>query len=243
MNTKKNSKILALLLALAMVFVMSVPAFASTGNCTVKFYVPTQYMDEYGGGTGNVEIVTPTLPDSYTNSQYSNSYVHPDGIAVNGTLKTKTADINLGEINGWLVTPPEGFHGLYNYNPNETYIPTVFDAIYKAGTITGETATSLTYGFDTYAVSTSGVPMHGIYFNTISGLGNDQFDTYYDPTDNSGYWIGYSWNLYVVPENVSFNPAAGQHDDTYKSDLYANNVAASAGYTYYMIYEYTEIYY
>ena len=32
MNTKKNSKILALLLALAMVFVMSVPAFADTNN-------------------------------------------------------------------------------------------------------------------------------------------------------------------------------------------------------------------
>ena len=41
MNTKKNSKILALLLALAMVFVMSVPAFADTETSThtVNIYV------------------------------------------------------------------------------------------------------------------------------------------------------------------------------------------------------------
>ena len=56
MNTKKNSKILALLLALAMVFVMSVPAFASTENPTVTVSVVTDNFNldgSYKGTTAN----------------------------------------------------------------------------------------------------------------------------------------------------------------------------------------------
>lgn len=219
----------AIVMALTMVFAMSVSAFADTaGTATMKYYIPTSYTNELTS-----EVKVPTIPSYYTDSSVSG-------------MKGVSAEVDLSGITGWLVTPPENFQGLYNYDSSVPYIPTVFDVLYAGGTSKGETAgedgtanKSMTYGFDTYSYSESGVPMHGIYFGKLSNLSTDTFDSYYDPADGSGYWMGYSWSLYAVPASeTNFNPAAP--DATYKTDLYANNIAAADGYTYYMIFEYNE---
>ena len=139
------------------------------------------------------------------------------------------------------VSLPNGFTGWYNTTGN------VFDAIYNLAVVQkGETAAlydttaandaPFVYGFDTPSYTESGVRADGIFINKLSGNVTNALDT-----DNTSYWVGYSWSFYAVPASVSsFNPL--NPDATYKSELYTNNVNAASGYTYYMIYEYNEQY-
>lgn len=216
-------KFLVVLMALTMVLGMTSMSFATTGNCTVKCYIPTSYYNDIAE-----ETVSPTIPSYFTDLSVS---------GMKGISKT----VDLSQITDWTVTPPEGFTGLLNTDPELPYLPTAFDALYTGYTNAGETSETLEYGFDTYAYSETGVPMHGIYFSKLAGLTSDTFDSYYDPTDYSGYWLGYAWTLYDVPANTSFDPA--DPDEQYKTDLYANNIVATAGHTYYMIFEYNEEYF
>ena len=226
---RKFKKGLAIVLALAMVFAMTATAFAeTTGTVNVKFYVPEKYAD-LEGNYHNFSHV------GYTLYGQKEDPVTGDNIDVYGYVRTA----NLATMARPAVTLPNGFQGLYNTNGN------VFDAIYDvAVTQKGETAAlygttaansaAFVYGFDMPSYTQSGARADGIFINKLSGNVTNALDT-----DNTSYWVGYSWSFYAVPTNVSnFDPL--NPNVTYKSDLYTNNVNAASGYTYYMIYEYNE---
>lgn len=216
-NLKKG---LSLVLALVMVFAMTTAAFASTGTCTIKAYIPTAYENYFAGTT-----VEPNIPSYYTDSSVSG-------------MKGLSCTVELSKITGCAVETPSGFTGLLNTDSELPYLATAFDVLYTGLVAAGETSETLEYGFDMYSYTETGTPMHGIYLNKIGNLTSDTFDSYYDSTTGSGYWVGYSWSLYDVPANVNFNPA--QPDEAYKTNYYANNIVGTEGHTYYMIYECNE---
>ncbi len=248
MKKLMNKRVLAVMLALVMVFAMSASAFAdTTGTCTVEFYMPGQFYDIMTCETQNT-----TRTGSYTDSGLDVPIDGSEAGDVEGetNLYKCTGTVNLANITGWSVTPPLGFQGLYNYNTENTYNPTVFDVIYNLavtqknetaaaetkvnGVITNPAANQFVYGFDTESYLQNGTPAHGIYISRMSTQQTYTIDELYDSETN--YWMGYSWSLYAVPAGTTFNPA--NPDATYKTDLYANNIVATAGYTYYMIYEF-----
>lgn len=226
---KKNlKKVLAVVLALTMVFAMTATAFAdTTGTVNVKFYVPEKYADL----NGDYQTLA---KDGYTLcGQRADAYT---GEPIN--VYAYTGTVNLATMTHPAVTLPDGFQGWYNNNGN------VFDAIYNlAVTQKQETAAlynttaannaAFVYGFDTPSYTETGVRADGIFINKLSGNSAVTLDS-----DNESFWVGYSWSFYAVPSGTTFNPLAP--DETYKSELYTNNVNASAGYAYYMIYEYNE---
>lgn len=225
MNKRTMKKGLAIVLALVMVFAMTATAFANTsGTVNVKFYVPEKYADI--GETYHY-----LAHDGYT--YYGQ---RADAItSANVNVYELAGTVNLANMTAPAVTLPQGFQGLYNTGGN------VFDVIYNfAVTQKGQTVTEypittgdFVYGFDTPSYTETGVRADGIFINKLSGNSAVTLDS-----DNESFWVGYSWSFYAVPSGTTFNPLAP--DETYKSELYTNNVNASAGYAYYMIYEYNE---
>jgi hypothetical protein len=138
--------------------------------------------------------------------------------------------VDLSDINGCPVAVPENFSG--QTFPGPGYVDTVFDVLYNSAvTKKHETVgTDFVYGFDM-----ANTP-NGIYIDKLSGISTITISSTYDPATGHGSWAGYAWNLYAVPSGATFN--ALSHDATYRTTLYANNIAAVSGYTYYMIFEY-----
>ncbi len=176
-------------------------------------------------GTAFVKFYIPngvvSIPSDYSiagvDASYKLWYSHNDSV-------------NMTNITGCTVTLPSGFQGATLPSPTDgtTYAVTVFDVLYMGGTAAQGT---FSYGFDTYNSP------NGIYVDTLSGIGTITQSSSYDPNTGHGSWSGYSWNLYVVPAGATFNPL--NHDSTYLASLYANNIAAIAGATYYMILEFS----
>ena len=230
---KNFKKFLSIAMVLVMVFAMTATAFAdTTGTCSVKFYVPAKYAD---------------LTETYHNLQHSgySVYGQKEDVMTGEEVDVYeySGTVNLATMSHPAVSLPDGFSGLYNTSGN------VFDAIYnlavtqkqEAAAVYGSTAASsalFVYGFDTPAYTESSARADGIFINKLSGDSTVTLDYSYGDVGES-YWLGYSWSFYVVPATVTdFDPL--NPDETYKSDLYTNNVNATDGYTYYMIYEYNE---
>lgn len=229
---RQMKKGFAIVLALIMVFAMTATAFAdTTGTCSVKFYVPEKYAD---------------LTESYHTLGHSGYSVYGQkedvitGEDVN--VYEYAGTVNLATMNHPEVELPNGFAGWYNTTGN------AFDAIYNLAVVqkgeaaalygsTEATTALFVHGFDTPSYTETGVRADGIFISKLSGNSTTALDTDYET-----YWAGYSWSFYAVPASAeeTFNPL--NPDNTYKSDLYTNNVNAAAGYTYYMIYEYNEQY-
>ena len=177
-------------------------------------------------GTASVQFYVPagvvTIPSGY-------SYAGLDSNNTPWFSYSNTA--NLTAITSCPVTVPSGFQGAVL--PGTGYVDTVFDALYYvAVTVKGESVGSeFIYGFDTYNTP------NGIYIDTLSGIGTITVSSTYNPSTGHGSWAGYSWNMYVVPSGASFNPL--NPNTAYLASLYANNIAAAKGETYYMILEFS----
>ena len=229
---KNFKKLLSIVMVLVMVFAMTATAFAdTTGTCNVKFYVPAKYAD---------------LTETYHNLQHSgySVYGQKEDVMTGEEVDVYeySGTVNLATMSHPAVSLPDGFAGWYNTSGN------VFDAIYnlavtqkgEAVALYGSTEAAeapFVYGFDTPSYTETGIRADGIFINKLSGNSTTALDTDYET-----YWVGYSWSFYAVPASAvaTFNPL--NPDDTYKSDLYTNNINATNGYTYYMIYEYNEQY-
>lgn len=233
--TKNKRKVIALMMAMVMVmasmFAVTTSAFAETdGNVNVKFYVPEKYVDL-------------NFEDQQLNHVGYTPYGTKTDLVSDETVTVyeKSGTVDLSAINTSTVALPDGFHGLYNYDSSVAYLPTAFDVIYNfAVTQKGETTSlypdtgaAFVYGFDTPSYTEQGVRADGIFVNKLSNNGTETLDT-----DNMSYWLGYSWGFYAVPGETNFDPL--NPDETYKVPVYANNLVAENGYTYYMIYEYSE---
>lgn len=227
---RKFKKGLAIVLALVMVFAMTATAFAdTTGTCSVKFYAPDSFYDDIQEVT--VQVDTSALDYDATTGLYAKSY---DNASLSG-------------ITGYAVELPSGFVGYLNPDLTLPYIPSLFDVMYREIGSTNvcrvdsdvqdanKDSCHTWYGADTSAYSTSGVPMHGFYFSKLFNISTYSIDSLYDTDEGFGYWYGYSWSLYDVPANTSFDPT--NPNETYKSDMYPSNLEAKSGHTYYWIYE------
>ena len=227
---KNFKKFLSIAMVLVMVFAMTATAFAdTTGTCNVKFYAPNSFYDDIQGET--VQVDTSEFTYDATTGLYAKSY---DNASLSG-------------ITGYAVALPSGFVGYLNPDLTLPYIPSLFDVMYREigssnicrvdSSVQTENKDSYHtwYGVDMSAYSTSGVAMHGLYFSKLFDISTYSIDSMYDVDEGYGYWYGYSWSLYDVPANASFDPA--NPTASYKSDMYPSNLQATAGHTYYWIYE------
>ncbi len=239
-----NKKVLGVLLAVMMLFSLSAPAFATGDTATVKLYMPDYFFDYAANDYEGDYVYTNHTGYSYAGTR-ADAFTEED---VDVYSYTCTA-VDYSTITDWLVTVPgtiNDWHPLYNYTG--TYVPTVFDVIYKsvvngkgeATSVYPVTTNPFVYGFESPAYYWNGstyVRADGIFVRQISDT-----EEYYIDTDYSTYFVGYNWNVYAVPASAAntFDPLAP--DSTYLIDLYPNNVPAQNGYTYYLIYEYVEEY-
>lgn len=237
-----NKKVLGVLLAVMMLFSLSAPAFATGTTATVKIYMPDYYFN-YAANDYEGDYVF-TNHDGYTYAGIRADVFTEEDVDV---YSYTCAAVDYSTITDWLVSIPSeitDWHPLYNYSG--TYIPTVFDVIYKsvvngkgeATSIYPDTTYPFVYGFESPAYAQSGgtyIRADGIFVRQISSTEEDCFET-----DYSTYWVGYGWMVYAVPASAAntFDPLAP--DTTYLIDSYANNVSAQDGYTYYVIFEYAE---
>jgi len=235
-----NKKVLGVLLAVMMLFSLSAPAFATGTTATVKIYMPNYYFNYAANDYEGDYIYTNHTGYSYAGTR-ADVFTGEDVDVYSYTC----AAVDYSTITDWLVTVPgtiNDWHPLYNYSG--TYVPTVFDVIYKsvvngkgeATSIYPDTTYPFVYGFDSPAViPNTTIRADGIFARQISSTEENCFET-----DYYSYWIGYGWMIYAVPSSAAntFDPLAP--DTTYLIDLYANNVPAQDGYTYYVIFEYAE---
>ena len=243
-----NKKVLGVLLAVMMLFSLSAPAFATGTTATVKVYVPEYVIDDYA------------FDYVYTGVDSATGYVYAgDGEDILGDpvsyYSYTSSPITISSITGWTVTPPTGFQGIYNNNPNLPYLPTVFDVIYKAMVNgRGETPhvynpngannSGFVYDFKMPIYNSLGGREDYIYLYTISDVA-EHVNYEYHPTAAEiaaagepipSIWYGYVHHIYCVPDTVTdFDPLAP--DSTYLADYYGNNILAGVDYTYYLIYE------
>lgn len=238
-----NKKFLGVLLAVMMLFSLSAPAFATGSTATVKIYVPDYFFDFVANDYEGEYVYTNHDGYTYAGTR-ADAFTEED---VDVYSYTCTA-VDYSTVTDWLVSIPvtiPDWHPFLNYSG--TYIPTVFDVIYKSVVDGKGESTSVytdltgefVYGFnspDYFVNSNPPIRADGIFIRQIS-----ETEEYYIDTDYVSYLIGYNWNVYAVPANTSFNPLAP--NPTYLIEEYTNNRAAQDGYTYYLIYEYVEEYF
>lgn len=235
-----NKKVLSVLLAVMLLAALAAPAFATGTTATVKLYMPEYYFNPSLNDWEGDYVDTYHTDYTYAGTR-ADAYTYED---VDIYSYTCTA-VDYSTITDWLISIPAeitDWHPLYNYSGD--YIPTVFDVIFKSVVNGKGEATSIypsvtnpfVYGFDSPAViSNTLTRADGIFIRQISSTEEDCFDT-----DYTTYWIGYGWRIYAVPASAAntFDPL--DPDPTYLIPLYANNVPAQDGYTYYVIFEYAE---
>ena len=214
---KTAKKLVVLMVVLAMVFALNVPAFAASsqnGTIDVVFLIKSSYTSSVDGTTYNVTIPT----------GYSASTAFPGYHEYRLTNKQVSA----------IPFCPVYTHSTLN----------VFDVFYyTAVTFKGESVADKAntqvapYADFVYGGNAS----NGYYIDKLSGVSTN---TVSDPSATN-YWAGLSWAMYEVPEGITYdvtnpvyNPATYSND--YMLSSYASNTAVTAGSTYYMVYQFDE---
>ncbi len=195
MRTKKNSKVLALLLALAMVFVMSVPAFADTSNDNVTVSITTNNFNTSGEYVGGGNPLT-TISTPITNATYTVE-----------SLNAKCADYSIKET---FYLPA----GTADPLPGQT---SVLDAILIVLLENGYD--DVRAGWSSYSNPTEGY-FPGGYINDFGGTNTSNNVTYFNK--NGEKWArstGMGWNIAYKPANGSFTTTAPDGFTHYMTDI------------------------
>lgn len=219
---KTAKKLVVLVVVLAMFFALGITANADTsGYVNVTFLVPMSY----------------TLPGSSTPVYISQPSGYSISTTFSGYYEYTVSNFNLAS----LTNPFTGGNDL-----------NVFDVFFSVVTAKGESiaprasampTTQFVYFYDTD-------PNHGpdgYVIDRLSGLGTDEAGSNYSQVPGASWWAGLYWSSYGVPSGVTYDvthpvPIPGGYSNYYQLTSYTSNTEAEAGYTYYMVYEYSEVF-